>query len=236
MIRAIELLLVDAIAATAPWLAPVVPAYMVYGAMQAELGFDQWVAVAGALVVEFLGLSAITTTFQFWDWNDSKNQKDPRAPLAVAIAAAVFYLVVVLTVNVILDQATPAHKVAKALLSSLSVIAGIVLAIRSQHARRLAAREQERAERKAERMAKKAERIRTGDLPESSGKFPANNGSYRQNSGQKLDWRNLPLDEKLAIGGMTSGEIMATYGVGDRVARGWRAKARMVHNNGHDDF
>ncbi len=168
LIRAIESLLVDAIAATAPWLAPVVPAYMVYGAMKAELGFDQWVAVAGALVVEFLGLSAITTTFQFWDWNDSKNQKDPRAPLAVAIGAALFYLIVVLTVNVILDQATAAHKVAKALLSSLSVIAGIVLAIRSQHARRLAAREQEKAERKAERIGKKSGKITNRRL---TGKF-----------------------------------------------------------------
>ena len=74
LIRATEAVLIDAIAATAPWLAPLIPAFMTWQSMTSRLDFPAWVAMAGALVVESLGLSAVHTSFQLWDYNDSRRQ------------------------------------------------------------------------------------------------------------------------------------------------------------------
>lgn len=202
--NAVEALLIDNIAATAPWLAPVIPAYMAWDSMTAKLHFPWWVALAGAGVVELLGLSAVSTTFQFWDWNDSAKRLDPRAPVLPAAITAAFYLVVVLTVNVMLDDAPVMYRVAKALLSSLSISAAIILALRSQHTRRIEAADVAREERKeARKIAKDAE-------------------SY-----VSYDWRTLPVEEKQAMRGMSASQIQAAYpGMDRRTALNWETRSR----------
>jgi hypothetical protein len=154
-IRAVEGVLIDLVAAATPWAAPILPAYMVYNSMVTILGFPAWVALAGAVVVECLGLSAISTAVSFWDWNDTKGKLAPRAPVLLAIITAAFYMVVVLTVNVILDGAGFTERLAKALLSSMSIIGGMIIAIRAQHARRIERMTDERMERRAEREARR---------------------------------------------------------------------------------
>lgn len=163
LMRAVESILIDLFAATAPWLAPVLPAYMVWHSLTQRLDMPDWVSIVGALVIEFLGLSAISTTLALWTYNDHKREsaREPGkaakrkkgalkrikglAPVWVAFGAGAFYLIVVLVVNVLLDQAGPIERTAKALLSSLSVIAGIILAVRAQHAKRLEEIEQRKA-------------------------------------------------------------------------------------------
>ena len=208
--RAVEGVLIDNVAATAPWLAPIIPAYMAWQAMVQSLLFPPLIAAAGALVVEFLGLSAVSTTFSFWDYNDARRKTDQRAPVAVALVTSLFYLTVILTVNVVLDTAPLVHRIAKGLLSSLSVVAAVVLALRAQHTRRLTSIEYEKQERRELRNDRK----QAGNLPESSGKMPRGN-----------DWRNLPSEERATIPLLSTGQIASRYKVSERTARNWRARA-----------
>ncbi len=157
-----EMVAIDTVAAISPWMAPVIPAYLTFIHMTGALGYPPWVAFIGALVVECLGLAAIYTATQFWDYNDAKHtEKENRlagmdakerkiarakrqrnAPFWWAALAMGFYIVVILTVNALLEmEATQKGLTVKvlsnALLSMLSVIAGLIIALRSQHRRRL---------------------------------------------------------------------------------------------------
>lgn len=220
LIRAVEALLIDAIAATAPWLAPIIPAWMTWSSMSTRLDFPPWVALVGALVVESLGLSAVHTSFILWDYNDSRRQIDQTAPVKVSILTAVFYLSVILTVNVLLDQSEPVHRLAKALLSSLSILAAVILAIRSQHARRLGQIEQDRAEKRAERQQRQLAAVNS-----------ATSATNRQLAGNLPagDWRTLPPEDRALIASISTVEVMQRYSIPERTARHWRELAR---NNG----
>lgn len=146
MTQAAEGTLLDNVAATTPWLAPLLPASIAYANMRVHLGFDWWLAFVGALVIEFLGLAAVHTSFQLWQYNETRNQSDEAAPFWWAVGSVGIYLTIVILVNIILEAAnvivwTPpawASISSKALLSLLSIVAAFVLALRSQHARRLA--------------------------------------------------------------------------------------------------
>lgn len=146
-----EATVIDLVTATIPWLAPLIPAYIAYWNMRDVLLFSGWLSGLGATVIEFLGLAAVHTAIQFWDYNRTRRKVDEAAPVYIAGAVGIFYLAVVLTVNVILDNAPIEQLVAKALLSLISVPAGITLAIRAQHSRQLlqvAAEKQERRDAK----------------------------------------------------------------------------------------
>ncbi len=157
-----ERVVIDNLSAFTPWLAPLIPAYLTYTHMVGSLSYPTWVAFIGALVVECLGLTAIYTAIQFWDYNDAKatekenrlvsmdakarksakQKKQRNAPFRWAAGAMAFYIVIILTVNAALEmevtQAGFTVKVfANALLSLLSVVAGLIIALRAQHRRRL---------------------------------------------------------------------------------------------------
>lgn len=151
-VKKIEAVLIDAIAAVTPWLAPLIPAYLVYHNMTGRLGYPLPFGLVGAAAVEFLGLSAVHTAVTFWQWND--NHKLERAPFWFAFGAGLFYVVIVLTVNAALDiwRDNDGVKIlAHALLSLLSVDAAVIIAIRAQHARRLTERNEARQARQAAR-------------------------------------------------------------------------------------
>lgn len=153
--QAAEGALLDNIAATTPWLAPALPAAIAYSNMTEHLAFDEWLAFVGALVIEFLGLAAVHTAFQLWEFNETKNDSEVEAPFWWAVGAGGFYLFIIIVVNIILETAVALNMwlegsqiLGKALLSLLSVVAAFVLALRSQHARRLAVKEQLKQERR----------------------------------------------------------------------------------------
>ena len=158
----VEMVAIDTVAAISPWLAPVIPAFLTYTHMTTALNYPPAVAFIGALVVECLGLAAIYTATQFWDYNDAKQtEKENRlvtldkkareiakkkrqrnAPFAWAAVAMGFYIVVILTVNALLEMEVTqsgftVKVLSNALLSMLSVISGLIIALRSQHRRRI---------------------------------------------------------------------------------------------------
>jgi hypothetical protein len=158
--RALESLLVDILASYAPWLAPVVPAVLVFKNMSMYLGFEPWAALAGAIATETLGLSSIQTAVQFASWNAERKQN--RAPFLAAVITGIFYLTIILVVNSLLDNDPILFKTARGLLSCLSVPAGVVIALRSQHSKRLRDAELQRQEAKDNR---RSMRIASASLP-----------------------------------------------------------------------
>ncbi len=222
--KAVESLLVDTISGFMPWLTPIVPAIMTYEGMIEYLKFPQWAAVVAAVVVETLGLAGVTTTFQFWDYNDAKGKSEQRAPVIVALSTAVFYLVVVLTVNVIMDErATTGQAVAKGMLSSLSLCGGIILALRSQHARRL----QENREAKEER---KLRRLTANDTAEEEPEPQAN----PQVVANGIDWRKLTEEERRNLIGLSPKQISLRYpNLSERATQLWAQRLRELGGNGN---
>jgi hypothetical protein len=215
--RALEYVLVDTISAVSPWLAPILPAYIAGMHMHNVLLLPAWISYVGAGVVELLGLSAVTTAVQFWDYNDIRRKTDQRAPFWVAVVCAVFYMSVVLTVNVVLDGGPGVHKIAKALLSSLSIVAAIILASRGQHTRRMQSIQEEKEDRRKMR---------------SNGHRPERNlhETYTQDAQIAQDWRTLPDEDKILVQDMSVNDIMRTYGTKLRTAQNWKARS----NNGNN--
>ncbi len=157
-ITKIEAAFINAVAAVTPWLAPLIPAYLVFHNMTERLGYPPIFGLVGAGAVEFLGLSAVHTAVTFYQWNDA--HKAEQAPFWFAFGAGLFYVAIVLTVNAALDIWRDSDWVkilAHALLSLLSVDAAVIIAIRAQHARRLNERDEARQKRKNAKAQEKAQ-------------------------------------------------------------------------------
>jgi pilus assembly protein TadC len=141
---------------------------MAWHSMSTSLDFPDWVSLAGASVVELLGLATINTAFEFWSYNQDKRQRDGKAPVVLAMGIAVFYLSVVLTVNTMLDQSPAIYRIAKALLSSLTIAGGVIIALRAGHSKRLDAIQVERQEQREMRRMQRSVSIpfcRLAQLP-----------------------------------------------------------------------
>jgi hypothetical protein len=226
--NAMERTLVDNLAATAPWLAPLAPAYMAYQAMINVLGFPIWIAFAIGGTIELLGISTINTALTFWSWNKQKNKSDPAAPMWLATAMAGFYAVIVLVVNVLLDHSTVIEQIAKALLSSLSILAAITLALRSQHSQRVETTKHLKEERKEVRRLSKvqnAKNVKTEVSMKLSRKLHEN-PDQPETFGKWQRWPDLPGEERLAITRMNVQQVMERYGIIERTAYNWIQNAR----------
>lgn len=220
--QVLEATLIDNVAATIPWMAPIIPAWFAYENMTTVLGMPQVISLIGAAVVEFLGLATVSTTFKLWQYNDSKRKTDQNAPVQVAIGTTAFYLIIVLLVNVILDTSPVEARVAKALLSLLSVAGAVVLAIRAQHSRRLESIEAERQERREMRRERLAATY--GEMPQVA--ETRQNSPKHAETRQISDWRALNIADKERIAEMTTEAVMAEWPVSARTAREWRGKAK----------
>ena len=80
-IKKLEAMFIDTVAAVTPWLAPLIPAYLVYHNMTQRLGYPPIFGLVGAAAVEFLGLSAVHTAVTFWQWNDNHKTSARRSGL-----------------------------------------------------------------------------------------------------------------------------------------------------------
>lgn len=128
-------------AATVPWIAPLIPASFAFKSTKEKLGLTgNGIPFVIALAIEGLGMSVVSTAFELWDWNDKNKDEQISTPIYVSIATVVFYIVLVLFVNVGLDLGWP-QWIIKAMLSLLSIPAVVTLALRSQHGRRVAEKE-----------------------------------------------------------------------------------------------
>jgi len=135
-IRMWEASVINLLSAIAPWLAPLAPAYMTYQNCRGVFEFPEWLAVALAVLAEILGLASINTALTFWAHNRKYTLDKHKVPLWIPITAFVFYLMVIGTMNVVLEI-WPGDRgvliLARALLLAMVIPAGVLIAVRAAH-------------------------------------------------------------------------------------------------------
>lgn len=102
-IEAVESSFITLITTLIPWLAPALPAYLTYYHLSEMVHVPPAVSIMMALSVEFLGLSAVSSAFQAMRHNKRNKAKYKKVSVGFPVGAYIFYLVVILTVNVALE-------------------------------------------------------------------------------------------------------------------------------------
>lgn len=217
-INSIEGSLVNFLTAFAPWLAPLIPAYMTYNHMIEFLHFDVWLAWVLALVVEILGFGTVSTGLDFWFYNRRNTAQSKKAPLTLIIISFGFYLALILTSNVIIDwakefgtlsQQSWAIIVVRFLLTLQTLPAALIVATRTGHRDLLREIKEEKLEK--ERKKTKVSESFVG----------------------VRDWRNLRptlTDEDVYniayLAPAQIKDVAVQYGVTERTVENWRSYAR----------
>ncbi len=141
----------DLLSIIVPYAVPIIPAYLTYWHTRREMDFPNWVAWTAAFVTEVLGITAVSTAIRFWRNNQMYKSEKEKAPFWLAVGVYVFYIVIVLSVNVILEIVSGARTgwviFSIGLFSLLSFPSGVLISIRAQYTEML----EDRTERKAER-------------------------------------------------------------------------------------
>src|SRR5688572_8508084 len=145
----------DLLSVIVPYAVPVIPAYLTYYHTRDEMTFPHWVAITAAFVVEVLGITAVSTAIRFWKNNQLYKSEKERAPFWLAVGVYVFYIVIVLSVNVILEIVSGVRSgwviFSIGLFSLLSFPSGVLISIRAQYTEMLEDRQERKAERQNER-------------------------------------------------------------------------------------
>lgn len=141
--------LIDRVARFTPWLAPAIPAAFAYqSATNSALLNQHWLmGLLIALTIEGLGLAAVHTSLSLFEYGKTHDKQKPKAETAIMLLMTLFYLAIVVVVNIVLDLR---HEwqiiVAKALLSLVSIPAAVTLSIRQLHKARLHDEDEHKAE------------------------------------------------------------------------------------------
>jgi len=141
----------DLLSVLAPYFVPLPAAYLTYFHSVSMLEFPSWLGWTNAFVIESLGLASVSTAIRFYRNNKTYKSDKERAPFALAVFVYVFYLVVTISLNVVLEIVAGTRGswiiFSIALFTLLSVPSGILISIRSLYTEML----QERGERKQAR-------------------------------------------------------------------------------------
>lgn len=136
LVNGAEKSFLDFLSALVPYFVPVIPAYLTFFHVQTEMAFPAWVAWTAAFVVETLGMAAVSTAIRFWYHNQRYKKSENKAPFWLAFGVYLFYLVIVIVVNVILEIVSGSRTgwiiLAIALFTMLSIPSGVLIAIRAQ--------------------------------------------------------------------------------------------------------
>jgi FlaA1/EpsC-like NDP-sugar epimerase len=131
----------DLLSALVPYAVPIIPAYLTYFHTNVQMQFPKEIAWTAAFVVEVLGITAVSTAIRFYRHNLRYKDINRKAPFWLAIGVYIFYIVVVMTVNVVLEKVAGTRSgtviFAIALFSLLSVPSGVLISIRTQFAEAL---------------------------------------------------------------------------------------------------
>jgi len=137
MVNGAERSFLDFLSALVPYFVPIIPAYLTYYHALTEMGFPVWVAMTAAFVVETLGLTSVSTAIRFKQHNKKYKTEGNQAPFKLAVFVYIFYIVVVITVNVILEIVSGTRGgwiiVSIALFSLLSFPASVMISIRAEY-------------------------------------------------------------------------------------------------------
>lgn len=144
-----------------PLLAGILPAYLTYTHIVNVLGFPSWVGLAGAGVIEFIGLGAGNELMKVWNHNRRYKDKANQMPMLAPFLTGFWYVAIMVFFNVILE-AQPSSVfwkiVSIALFATLAIPAYTLVAGKTLRMEWKAERTEARAERRAN---KESERIPT---------------------------------------------------------------------------
>lgn len=226
---------ISIVSGVAPWLAPAIPAYFAIDNAQRYLltggDLDVYFVWIVGLAVEFVGLAAVHTTLEFWQWN---NENEQKAPVYLAAIAALFYVITVLTVNALLELQTGVNVrvFAKAMLSTLTLPAALIIGLRAMHVQRIErtesaeqkaenerkeANERRRQERQAEREQLANERA-NAEQPNGHERTPKNRRPERTNTPRT----NVPQPQMSEQGTNEQGEQAQPFGFPTNASPGER--------------
>jgi len=137
-----------------PLLAGILPAYLTWKHITGVLLFPSWVGLAGAGVIEFLGLGAGNELMKVWEHNRRYSDGKNKMPILAPTLTAFWYVSIMVAFNVILE-ASPNSSfwriVSVALFATLAVPAYALVSGKSLRT----AWKTERSVQKAERLANK---------------------------------------------------------------------------------
>lgn len=175
-----ERAILDALSAVVPYTTAAIPAYLTYLHTRDIMSFPASVALLSAFTVEVLGVTAVSTAIRFYQWNLSHKQVADRAPFWLALSTYVFYVLITLTVNVVLEVYAGVRASAViwaiGLFSLLSLPSGVLISVRSQFGEMLEDKREKADQRKQERQAAKGQ-----PLPKPLGFTPQPAAQHDQN-------------------------------------------------------
>jgi len=132
----------DLLSIIVPYCVPIIPAYLTYYHTMNIMNFPAWVAATAAFVVEVLGITSVATAIRFYRHNQRYKKSIERnaansAPFWLAVFVYLFYIVIVLVVNVLLEKIAGTRStgviIAIALFTMLSFPSGVLISIRTQY-------------------------------------------------------------------------------------------------------
>jgi hypothetical protein len=133
--------MLDFISVFVPWAVPIIPAYLTFYHTIEIMNFPEWVGWIAAFVVESLGLVSVATTVRFYYNNIRYKDQKEKAPFWMAFGVYLFYLIIVMVVNVLLEVKAGTRDetviLAIALFSLLSFPSGVLISIRVQYSEML---------------------------------------------------------------------------------------------------
>jgi hypothetical protein len=151
IINGAEKSFLDLLSAIVPYFVPVIPAYLTYFHTLVQMEFPKEIAWTAAFVVEVLGITAVSTAIRFWHHNLKYKDPTRRAPFALAIGVYAFYIVIVMSINVVLEMVSATRGgwviFSIALFTLLSVPSGVLISIRTQFSEALEEEQQRKANR-----------------------------------------------------------------------------------------
>ena len=86
-----------------PLLAGVLPAYLTWSHIVNVLSFPSWVGLAGAGVIEFIGLGAGNELMKVWNHNRRYKDEKNKMPMLAPFLTAFWYVAIMVSFNVILE-------------------------------------------------------------------------------------------------------------------------------------
>ncbi len=154
-----EKTLVDRLAGSMALLGGFVPALMTFRNVQEHLGYGMVEAIVIAAVVEGIGFVTITTALDAWRayqdsedriaTTDSSRSNSASIPLVVSLIGVIVYLLVVISINAILDDGNIWQKIPQGMMSMFGMLGGLTVAVRNQMDKHAQAVAQEAAAQKA---------------------------------------------------------------------------------------
>lgn len=215
--QAINADLIGVAAELAPWLGPVPTAWTIGEAVVARFHWPLPIAGITGLAIELVGLTASNTALMLFSYQIGKRKIDPPvwAQFSIATAGVIVYFILAVALTVVLDGGW-----IRAGFPLLSLVSTINMALKLDHANRLAGIAQAKADDTAKRVKAKQEHDGTKDNPKVS--HFGIHGTYEE--------FHLAQLARNGQGPMGYRDVMKTFHVPRTTAYNWLRKYKDVKN------